>query len=189
MTITRKNRKNKHKHKGVRKTHYATVEGLHASFEKIDTKVRTMISSGKTNTELACCIRKAWSEQFHTSLSDTAIRGMIHHYRAVHTKQKGQKGGMGQGTTHQPVDMRIQPFNTFSPDVSRAIMPSCGQRGGSFWDSVQNAFIPNPVPPTFVNTIGNLLTGVIPPTLPTGYVTSPTPYNPNHHLFTMNQIR
>jgi hypothetical protein len=116
---------------------------------------------------------------------------MIKHYRAVHKNK--QYGGMGQGTTQQPVDMRIQPLNMLqgpgpAPEIGRAPL-TCGQRGGGFWDSFQNAFIPNTVPPTFVNTVGNLLTGVIPPTLPSGYVTSPIPYNPNHHSFSMSQIR
>ena len=69
----------------------ATVEGLHASFEKIDTKVRTMIHSGKTDKALACCIRKAWSEQFHTGLSESAIKGMILQYRAVHQLKRGTR--------------------------------------------------------------------------------------------------
>jgi hypothetical protein len=109
------------------------VEGLHASFEKIGNKVRTLIQKGSTDSDLACCIRESWSEQFHMGLSAPATKGMIMHYRAIFGKsdksgktgksgsgrktRKSQKGGMapmdwtmGQGTTDHvygrfPVEM------------------------------------------------------------------------------------
>jgi len=77
----------------------------------IDAKVKALIAKGATDTALACCIQKAWTEQFHMDISMPAVKGMIMHYRAVHqgsgrkTRRK-QKGGMapvdyvmGQGTT------------------------------------------------------------------------------------------
>jgi len=76
----------------------------------IDGKVKALIAKGATDSDLACCIRKAWNEQFHMELSTPAIKGMIMHYRAIHKGSKRQtrkqKGGMaplgwtmGQGTT------------------------------------------------------------------------------------------
>ena len=119
----------------------ATVEGLHASFEKIDGKVRAMVEKGKTDTDLACCIRKAWSEQFHMGLSEPAIKGMILHYRATmkrHTRKasdrgrgRSQKGGMapldwtlGQGVTNKvyglfPTEAGTTPSVIQSLDLGR----------------------------------------------------------------------
>jgi len=76
----------------------------------IDAKVKALIAKGATDSALACCIQKAWTEQFHTDISMPAVKGMIMHYRAVHPvhgrKTRKQKGGMapldyvmGQGTT------------------------------------------------------------------------------------------
>jgi hypothetical protein len=117
----------------------ATVEGLHASFEKIDSKVRSMVEKGKTDNDLACCIRKAWSEQFHMGLSEPAIKGMILHYRATmkrHTRKasgrgRSQKGGMaaldwtmGQGVTDHvygrfPIEMGTSRQVLQSLDLGR----------------------------------------------------------------------
>jgi hypothetical protein len=86
-----------------------TVDSLHASFQKIDAKVRHMIEKGCTNSSLEQCIRRLWSQQFHHSLSKPALHGMIMHYRAMYSSRKtrkAQKGGMapleysgGQGAT------------------------------------------------------------------------------------------
>jgi hypothetical protein len=88
-----------------------TVDSLHASFQKIDTKVRHMIEKGCTDSALNQCISRLWMQHFHHNLSKAATKGMIMHYRSLYKsrktrKQKGQKGGMapldysgGQGTT------------------------------------------------------------------------------------------
>jgi len=100
----------------TRKT--ATVEGLHASFEKIDSKVRTMIETNKSDTDLACCIRKAWSEQFHTGISNPAITGMIIHYRAVYggrgnqTRNQSRKHTRKHGKKHQSGGMAPLGYET-----------------------------------------------------------------------------
>jgi hypothetical protein len=131
-----------------------TVEGLHASFEKIDKRVRDMIDHGKTDSELACCIRKAWNEQFHRALSAPAVTGMVSHYRAVYSApggkrktrkaQKTQRGGMapldwtmGQGTTQAvygsfPVAMGTTPSVVKSLDrfFESPIGRSCDRTGG-----------------------------------------------------------
>lgn len=69
---------------------YSSIEGLHASFDRINNKIKMMLDSGKSDADLARAIRTAWSEQFHSILSDTAIHGMVVHFRKIH---KGQKGG------------------------------------------------------------------------------------------------
>jgi len=111
---TRRNKRSVRKsRKGSRG--YASVEGLHTSFNMIDSKVKALIAKGATDSDLAYCIKKAWNAQFHMDISEPAVKGMIMHYRAVHragspgsgrkTRRK-QKGGMapidytmGQGTT------------------------------------------------------------------------------------------
>lgn len=128
-----------------------TVEGLHASFEKIDKRVRDMIDHGKTDSELACCIRKAWNEQFHRALSAPAVTGMVSHYRAVYSApggkrktRKAQRGGMapldwtmGQGTTQAvygsfPVAMGVTPSVVKSLDrfFESPVGRSCDRTGG-----------------------------------------------------------
>jgi len=79
------------------KARYMTVDSLHASFQKIDAKVRHMIEKGCTNSSLEQCIRRLWSQQFHHNLSRPALHGMIMHYRALYSSRKtrkAQKGGM-----------------------------------------------------------------------------------------------
>lgn len=115
-----------------------TVESLHASFDKIDERVKAMIAKGSTDSELTSCIRKAWTEMFHMSLSAPAVKGMILHYRSVHkglrkTRKAGrsQRGGMapvdwtmGQGTTDYvygrfPVEMGTTPQVVRALDLGR----------------------------------------------------------------------
>jgi hypothetical protein len=131
-----------------------TVEGLHASFEKIDKRVRDMIDRGKSDSELSCCIRKAWNEQFHRALSAPAVTGMVSHYRAVYSApggkrktrkaQKAQRGGMapldwtmGPGTTQAvygsfPVEMGATPSVVKSLDrfFEDPVSRSCDRTGG-----------------------------------------------------------
>lgn len=76
-----------------------SVEGLHASFERIDKKARAQISKGATDSALASCISHAWDEQFHVPLSGPALKGMVGHYRRlfgnkVRKTRKAQRGGM-----------------------------------------------------------------------------------------------
>ena len=128
-----------------------SVEGLHASFEKIDNTVRAMILKGSTDAEIQNTIRRGWSEQFHSSLSASAMRGLILHYRSVYgshsrkTRKRGQVGGMapldytmGQGSAAMvygrfPVEMGTSPQairqldNFYESPVSR----SCDTTGGA----------------------------------------------------------
>ena len=88
-------RKNTNKPNGSRRTRKgATVESLHVSFDKIAEKVQSLIQKGSTDSDLACCLRTSWSEQFRTDLSHPAIKGLILHYRAIY----GEKGGKGRKT-------------------------------------------------------------------------------------------
>jgi hypothetical protein len=144
MKATRKNKK----------IRYMTVDSLHASFERIDAKVRHMISKGCTNQALEQCIRRLWSQQFHQALSSPAMKGMITHYRSLYGEKSGkqtrkQVGGMapmdwtmGQGSTDM-VYGRFPVFEGSSPKfvhdlgtVNRAfessIGPACtAQAGGT----------------------------------------------------------
>jgi hypothetical protein len=77
----------------------ASVESLHASFERIDKKARAQINKGATDSALASCIRHAWDEQFHVPLSGPALKGMVGHYRRlfgskVRKTRRAQRGGM-----------------------------------------------------------------------------------------------
>lgn len=121
----------------TRKAGGVTVEGLHSSFDRIDKKVGALIAKGATDSDIACCIRKGWSEQFHMSLSTPAVKGMITHYRAVHKgegkgrKTRKQRGGMapmdwvlGAGVTDKvygnfPVEMGTSPLVSKGLDLGR----------------------------------------------------------------------
>lgn len=143
-------------HKGRRHTRRAspqmTVEGLHASFEKLDVKARTLVSQGATDTELGHGIHRAWSEQFHTDLAPAAVRGLVAHYRAVlkgvgkHKTRKArrsQRGGMAPvGWTMQPgmigmygrfpVEMGTSPsaLTTMDRFYESQISRACDSTGG-----------------------------------------------------------
>jgi len=140
-----------------------TVEGLHSSFDKIDKKVETLIKKGAPDSEIECCIKKAWKEEFHMSLSVAATKGMVVHYRAVHKSagrktRKAMKGGMapvdyvmGQGITDKvygnfPVEMGTSALVSKGLDLQRFYEnpagrscdttgghPAPGQKGGDIW--------------------------------------------------------
>lgn len=131
------------KHRGV------TVDSLHTSFEKIDTKVRRMIEKGCTNSALTTCIRRLWTQQFHRALSAPALQGMVTHYQSLYgyrsrKTRKAQRGGaapidwtMSQGNTGYtyarfPVHEGSQPH--FVRDLDRfyesPIGRSCDSTGG-----------------------------------------------------------
>jgi len=161
---------------------YASVEGLHTSFNMIDDKVKALINKGATDSALACCIQKAWTEQFHMDISAPAVKGMIMHYRAVHPgsgrkTRKAQKGGvapidyvMGQGTTdfvygRFPVEIATTPQvvqaldnqRFFESNGSRACNTTGGhaapgQMGGGLFDSIAMGFAPASVPRNFIES-------------------------------------
>jgi hypothetical protein len=174
------NKTRKAAHKGRRHTRRSspqmTVEGLHASFEKLDTKARALVSQGATDSELSKGIHRAWAEQFHAELGSAAVRGLVAHYRAIfkgvnktRKMRRGQKGGMaavdwimGPGTTAPvygrfPVEMGSSPSALQSMDrfhesqVSRACdstggYPAPMQKGAGIMDSIFNGYAPASVP-------------------------------------------
>ena len=134
-----------------------SVESLHSAFQGLDTKMAKMIAAGRTDSELASCLRREWSTVFHRDLSTPALKGMVSHYRAVHkatggkrktrkSSAKSQRGGMapmdyvmGQGTTAAvygqfPVAMYSDPSVIQSLDINRffesPIGRSCNATGG-----------------------------------------------------------
>jgi hypothetical protein len=126
-----------------------SVESLHASFDRIDKKARAQIMKGATDSALASCIRHAWSEQFQSSLSGPALKGMVGHYRQlfgtkVRKTRKAQRGGMapldwtmGQGVNAAvygrfPVEMGTYPGAVKSLDrfYESPISRSCDGTGG-----------------------------------------------------------
>ena len=92
-----------------------SVEGLHASFEKIDGKIRGLVQKGATNAELGACIRRSWAHHFQRPVSEAAIKGLVAHYRAMYTsvkktrKSQNQKGGMA------PLDYQVGPGSSAVP--------------------------------------------------------------------------
>lgn len=129
-----------------------SVAALHASFEKMDNKVRAAIGRGVSDAELAACIRNQWAELFHGAMSPAAVRGMVLHYRALYgagprRTRKGrhnQHGGMaplgwtlGQGVSDAvygrfPVDMGSTPRVVASLDrfYENPVSRACDSTGG-----------------------------------------------------------
>ena len=153
-----------------------SVEGLHASFEKLDEKVRRAVASGVTDSELGEVIRRNWSMLFHHGLNRPAVQALVSHYRAVHGSHKktrkarrGRKarqvGGaapldyvLGQGTTAPvygrfPVEMGASPAAIRTLDLDRYFENSIGQqRGGGLLDSLAMGFSPASVPRNMIET-------------------------------------
>jgi hypothetical protein len=130
-----------------------TIEGLQASFEKVDSKARALIEQGRTDSELVAALKDMWSDQFSADLSHVAAVGLVKHYRSVHkavrktrkNQRRGQKGGMapmgwtmGQGTTDFTYGRFPVEIGT-SPQVMRAldrfdespISRACNSTGGA----------------------------------------------------------
>jgi hypothetical protein len=185
MAKTRRAVKHESKKRGTRRSRgaYETIEGLQASFEKIDAKARALIDQGRTDTELAAALVEAWSAHFGSDLSHTAATGLIKHYRSIHKSRKTRKsrrqtGGMapmgwtmGQGTTdftygRFPVEIGTSPSVVESLDryYRSPISPSCDlatrQGGGGLWDTaVTFGHTPNSVPSNILQTTVNVVQG------------------------------
>lgn len=134
-----------------------TVESLQSSFGSIDEKVARAIEKRASDSELAGVIQTAWNGQFHRPLSLAATRGLIEHYRAVHTeggapkrrtrKAGKQRGGMapiawtmGQGSTVPvygsfPVEVGMSAQAVRALDLGRffesPISRACDSTGGA----------------------------------------------------------
>jgi len=146
-----------------------TIEMLHSSFTKVDNVVHGMIQKGSSDAAIACRIRSEWKTLFHQNISDTAIEGLLIHYRSIYkdktkgkSTRKAQKGGMapldyvgGQGIPAQtygnfPVDITTNQKFIHDLDATRnydsSIGKSCSQTGAGFWDAIGQGHVPTSVP-------------------------------------------
>ena len=104
-----------------------SVEGLHASFEKIDGKIRTLVQKGASNTELAACIRRSWAHHFQHPVSEAAVQGLVTHYRAIYPSAKKTRKNKGRGQTGgmAPLDYQVgqglttDPYGIFPSEMGR----------------------------------------------------------------------
>jgi hypothetical protein len=133
----------------VRKTRKArglTVESLHASFERIDKKVHALLAKKATDSDLACCIHKSWKEQFHIPVSDSAVKALIMHYRAVHSPSSGsskgkrmsrrkQRGGMAPLDYVMGPGLAAQTFGRFPVEMGTTPSVLNGLDLGRFYES------------------------------------------------------
>jgi hypothetical protein len=135
-----------------------SVEALQGSFSAIDAKVTRAIEKRSSDAELVGVIQTAWHAQFRRPLSLAATRGLIEHYRAVHTEGgaskrrtrkagRRQRGGMaplawtmGQGATVPvygsfPVELGMSAQAVRALDVGRffesPISRACDSTGGA----------------------------------------------------------
>jgi hypothetical protein len=102
-----------------------SVEGLHASFEKIDGKIRALVQKGAANKELAACIRRSWAHHFQRPVSEAAIQGLVVHYRAIYPsskktrKNKSQRGGMAPLDYQVGQGLTTDPYGIFPSEMGR----------------------------------------------------------------------
>ena len=131
------------------------MEAIHASFEKMDTRLRHVVESGVTDKDLGRAVARAWSAAFQHELSAPAVQGLVTHYRALYGGSKAgrrtrrarkQRGGMapldwtmGQGTTATTYGRFPDDFSTSaqavkSLDLDRffenSVSRSCDTTGG-----------------------------------------------------------
>jgi hypothetical protein len=135
-----------------------SVEALQSSFSTVDAKVARAIEGRASDAELVAVIQSSWHAQFHRPLSLAATRGLVEHYRAIHTEggakkrrtrraaRRGQRGGMapldwtmGQGSTLPvygsfPVEAGMSAAAVRALDVGRffesPISRACDRTGG-----------------------------------------------------------
>lgn len=102
-----------------------SVEGLHASFEKIDGKIRALVQKGASTTELSACIRRSWAHHFQRPLSEAAIQGLVTHYRTIYPgpkktrKNKSQRGGMAPLDYQVGQGLTTDPYGIFPSEMGR----------------------------------------------------------------------
>lgn len=165
---TSKHSSSKRKRTRKNTSNSTTIEMLHASFIKIDDVVRDMIKKDSSDSAIACRIRHEWKTMFQQKISDSAIQGLLLHYRSMYGAKKAQRGGMApleytlaQGTTapygNFPVDITTNKQFIHDLDATRtydsSIGKGCSQGGGGFGfggfgfgSAVNMGHIPNSVP-------------------------------------------
>jgi len=105
-----------------------SVEGLHASFEKIDGKIRALVQRGATNAELSACIRRSWSHHFQRPVSEAAVKGLVVHYRTMYTSVKKTRKNRGQTGGMAPLDYQLGqgsaavPYGIFPSEMGRVAL-------------------------------------------------------------------
>jgi len=60
-----------------------SVDALQNIFQRIEGRVATLIERNASDTDIGHCLARAWNDNFHTDLSEPAVKGMVMHYRAV----------------------------------------------------------------------------------------------------------
>jgi hypothetical protein len=143
--------------KGTRRTRKAgrgalSVEALHSSFERMDTRIRAAVESGVTDRDLGRAVERAWGAAFQKELSAPAIQGLVSHYRGLYggsrkgRRTRRQRGGMapldwtmGQGNTATvfgrfPMDFSTSQQAIKSLDLNlfqeNSVSRSCDSTGG-----------------------------------------------------------
>jgi hypothetical protein len=139
--------------RSMRVSNTTTIEMLHASFAKLDTILHDMIQDGASDSALLCRLNDEWKKRFHQTLSKTAAKGLLVHYRSIYSGKRmtrkhtrTQKGGMatldyvgGQGTPQHtygqfPVDTTTNSKFLHDLDATRSydssVGKSCTQGGG-----------------------------------------------------------
>jgi hypothetical protein len=171
-------------------------EMLHTSFKKIDDTIRGMISKGMSDTAIRCKLRNEWKTLFQQNLSDTAVQGLLIHYRSLSKGKgqgKGQKGGMapldytlGQGTTAHtygnfPTDITTNQRFIHDLDATRNYDSSIGkacQKGGTVMDALVQGHIPTSVP-----SLGDTVTAFTPvSSIANLHAFNSKPYNPSNFV-------
>jgi hypothetical protein len=171
-----------------------TIEGLRASFDKINSRAKAAIESGRADSAVADVIDKSWSDMFHHGLSPAALKGLLLHYRALYRSRRTrkQRGGMapldwtlGQGTTAPvygtfPVEMGAAPQAVAALDLDRhfenSISRSCDgtgiappkQTGGGVIDAMVAGHTPMSVPINVLQQAAGTLMGAPPAPNPSG---------------------
>lgn len=101
-----------------------SVEAIHASFEKMDNRLRRAVESGITDSELGRAVERAWSAAFHHELSAPATRGLVAHYRGLYggsragRKTRKQRGGMAPLNWTTGPGVASTSFGRFPDDFS-----------------------------------------------------------------------
>lgn len=171
-----------------------TIEGLRASFDKINSRAKAAIESGRPDSAVADVIDKSWSDMFHHGLSPTALKGLLLHYRALYRSRRTrkQRGGMapldwtlGQGTTASvygtfPVemgavpqavaalDLRNHPENSISRSCDETGIAPPKQTGGGILAAIGAGHTPMSVPINILQQAAGTLMGAPPAPNPSG---------------------
>ena len=152
-----------------------TIPQLRSSFEQID-KI-AMELKGKDKDVQVKEFKKAWKDIFSRDVSPKAVESYlaVKHAEKRETRRrsrasKKQTGGMLSGAPLSGGEVRPGVYGahgTFPAYVSAGLTPfsqSTNQIGGNFGDILSARIVPSASPPNFINTIGRIFSGQVPPT-------------------------